>query len=158
MSSDAVPFSLLISNSPPTLFLNLLPLAITTLKKKPPITIMLILKKLHHKQHQRKNKIRHHRGRWRHCCRHLFCGKATKERQIRHFLAAKPRRWRQLSSSSSIQSCNLLCYVIRGKKKQNKRRRRWRQLPSPSSWSCVTVQLHKQCSSNCRHLLHEIAL
>jgi hypothetical protein len=37
-------FSLLISNSPPALFLNLLPLAITTLKKKPPVIIMLILK------------------------------------------------------------------------------------------------------------------
>jgi len=43
-SSDAVPFALLISNSPPTFFLNLLPLAITTLKKKPSITIMLILR------------------------------------------------------------------------------------------------------------------
>jgi len=43
-SSDAVPFSLLISNSPPVFFLKLLPLAITTLKKKPPITVMLILK------------------------------------------------------------------------------------------------------------------
>jgi hypothetical protein len=31
--SDVVPFSLFISNSPPALFLNLLPLAITTLKK-----------------------------------------------------------------------------------------------------------------------------
>jgi hypothetical protein len=39
-----VRFSLLISNSPPVLFLNLLPLAITTLEKKPLVTTMLILR------------------------------------------------------------------------------------------------------------------
>jgi len=43
-SFDAIPFSLLVSNSPPALFLNLLPLAITTLKKKPPVIIVLILR------------------------------------------------------------------------------------------------------------------
>jgi hypothetical protein len=43
-SFDALSFSLFISNSPLALFLNHFPFAITTLKKKPPIIVMLILK------------------------------------------------------------------------------------------------------------------
>ncbi len=78
-SSDAVPVSFLISNSPLALFLNLLPLAITTLKKKPLVIIMLILRKYTISKKKEK-KIHHHRGRWRHCYRHFLRSKTIKER------------------------------------------------------------------------------